>query len=193
MNNAVVILAGGDGRRIGGDKPLRLLGGHRLIDHAAAQARQWSKQIAVSVRRDDQLGDVGFPILVDDPAIEGPVAGLVAGLRFGREAGAETMLTIPADMPFLPADLMDRLEDSLRSGGAALASSGGHIHPVCGLWTVSALERAPDYLRSGSRSLKNFAELVGFATVDWAVEPSDPFFNINSPDDLAAAERLLRR
>jgi molybdenum cofactor guanylyltransferase len=72
-----------------------------------------------------------------------------------------------------------------------VASSGGHLHPVCGLWRVSALDAVPAYLASGRRSLRGFAEAAGFTAVDWPIEPLDPFFNINTPEDLAAAERLL--
>ena len=102
------------------------------------------------------------------------------------------LLTIPADMPFLPTDLLDRLAASIGESGCAMASSGGHSHPVSALWRVSALGQLDDYVSSGTRSLKGFAALVGAVEVEWASDPDDPFFNINSVADLAEAEKRLR-
>lgn len=191
MKLAIVILAGGEGRRIGGGKPLRLLGGTRLIDRASALAAGWSDTLAVSVREEEQVGHMPLPCIFDEPGIEGPLSGLSAGLRFGADRGCDAVLTIPADMPFLPRDLDRGLAEQLGTAGAAIAGSGGHLHPVCGLWRISALGELGAYVASGRRSLKGFAEKIGCNAVWWPAEPVDPFFNINSPDDLAAAEQLL--
>lgn len=191
MKTAVVILAGGEGRRIGGDKPLRMLGRMTLFDRALGHASRLSGPIAIAVRDSGQVKDARLPIIRDDPAIDGPLAGLVSALRFARDEGAGTVLTLPSDMPFLPPDLGDRLMEELPQKLAAIARSGGHLHPVCGIWSTRALEHLADYLASGRRSLKGFAEAIGYAAVDWPTEPLDPFFNINSAEDLARAERLL--
>jgi len=190
---AAVILAGGRGTRMGGEKPLRLLDGVSLLDRAIDQAKAFSETVAVAVRSKAQIGDAGTQILCDDPAIEGPLAGLVAALRFARDRGADAALTLAADMPFLPADLTDRLVAALPGSRAAIASSSGHLHPVCGLWVTEALDFVPQYLVTGRRSLKGLAETVGYVAVEWAADPVDPFFNINTSQDLAAAERLLLR
>jgi molybdopterin-guanine dinucleotide biosynthesis protein A len=189
---AVVILAGGEGARMGGGKPLRLLGGRRLIDHAEAQACQWSKIIAVAVRKPAQVGLTQFPQIMDDEATEGPLAGLAAALRFGRDRACEAVLTIAADMPFLPPDLGQRLSSEIELQRAAIASSGGKLHPVCGLWRLSSLAALPDYLATGKRSLRGFAETVGFRQVDWPIALGDPFLNVNSAGDLARAEAMLK-
>lgn len=193
MKIAVVILAGGEGSRIGGGKPLRLLGGKRLIDHAEALASQWSELIAVVVRTPAQVGSTSLTRILDEDGIEGPLAGLAAALRFARDNGCQALLTIPADMPFLPRDLGKRLTAVFEGYAAAVASSGGKLHPVCGLWRASVLELLPTYIASGRRSLTGFAEAVGFRRAEWANVPQDDFFNINSADDLATAERLLKR
>lgn len=187
-----VILAGGSGSRIGGGKPLRTLGGLTLLERARRQAAGWSDRVAVAVREGHQVGEVTIAVIQDDPNIEGPLGGLATALRFAREGVASTVLTIPADMPFLPQNMFERLAIGIGDTGAAIASSGGNLHPVCGLWRVEALDLLPKYLASGRRSLKGFAEAIGYAIVEWSVEPIDPFFNINDADDLAAAELLLR-
>lgn len=185
---AVMILAGGEGSRIGGGKSFRRLAGERLIDRALRTARSWSDLVAVVVRDPAQVESVNAPIIIDEPDIGGPLAGLAAALRFGAQALCEFVLIIPADTPFLPADLLDRLRLDIGEANCALASSGGHVHAVCGLWRTSALSHLSAYRRGQQRSLRAFAALVGCREVVWASEPFDPFFNINTADQLAQAE-----
>jgi molybdopterin-guanine dinucleotide biosynthesis protein A len=189
---AVVILAGGEGRRIGGGKPLKRLAGERLIDRALRTARGWSDLIAVAVRDPSQIERVNAQIITDEPGIGGPLAGLLAALTFAAGSGREFVLIIPTDTPFLPSDLLDRLHADIGDRSCAFATSGGHLHPVCGLWRTSAATRARDYLAGERRSLKAFAALVGCKKVEWPSEPFDPFFNINSEGDLTEVERRTR-
>lgn len=188
MTLAVIILAGGEGSRIGGNKPLRVLAGKTLLDRAIERARSWSNEVAIAVRRADEVEARDVRLLCDPPGVEGPLAGLASALRLGREM----VLTIPCDAPLLPDDLPERLASALPGHAVALASSGGQVHPVCGLWRLDALAQVRGYAASGRRSLIGFAESVGFVSVEWSAEPVDPFLNINNTGDLAAAERLLR-
>ncbi|MCL6730254.1 molybdenum cofactor guanylyltransferase [Sphingomonas hankyongi] len=191
MNLAVIILAGGEGRRIGGAKPLRVLAGKTLIDHAEHLARQWSDKLASAVRDPSQVGGSSLQCIADRPGIDGPLAGLAAALDFAVSIRCDAVLTIPADMPFLPRDLDRQLTQRLGAERAAIASSGGRLHPVCGIWRLSARDELAAYAAAGRRSLKGFAEVVGFKAVEWSDTPLDPFFNINSAEDLETAERLL--
>lgn len=184
MKLAVVILAGGEGRRIGGDKPLRRLGGRTMLERAVERARGWSDEVAIAVRKAGQVGDMGVPVLIDPPGLEGPLGGLASALRLEREA----VLTIPCDAPFLPDDLPERLAAALAGHSAALAASGGRVHPVCALWRTDALAEVRGYAATGRRSLIGFAERVGYVAVEW---PEGAFFNVNSPEDLAEAETRL--
>ena len=192
MKIAIVLLAGGKGSRIGGGKPTRMLGGVTLLERAVDQARKWSERVAVTARHDQQIQGLEVPLVPDEPRVEGPLGGLVSALRFAEEEAAEAVLTLPIDMPFLPDDLVDRLAKFLPGRCAAIASSANHLHPVCGIWRTKATGFLPDYLATGRRSLRGFAETVGYVAVEWPTKPMDPFFNINTPDDLAAAERMLR-
>jgi molybdopterin-guanine dinucleotide biosynthesis protein A len=185
---AVVILAGGEGRRIGGGKPLRTFAGERLIDRAVTLARSWSDGVAIAVRDRSQVGSVPVD-LISDQDVPGPLGGLISGLKFAARERREFLLAIPADMPFLPPDLLDLLGQAIGDLRCALAASGGQLHPVCGLWRADAIDRAAGYAAAGRRSLKGFAEVVGFVAVAWPSEPVDPFFNINTSDDLAEAAR----
>lgn len=187
----VAVLAGGEGRRIGGGKPLIKLGGKTLIERAYNRAKAWSSASVVAIRSPDQLGSCQLPWIVDAAGIDGPLAGLAAALEWACRQGSEALLTIPCDMPFLPDDLPTRLLNEVGERGAAVASSGGALHPVCSLWRNAVIYEFPSYCASGRRSLRGFAEHLGFAEVEWSAGPPDPFFNINSPLDLAAAKARL--
>jgi molybdopterin-guanine dinucleotide biosynthesis protein A len=168
----VFILAGGEGRRIGGGKPERLLGGMTLIERALRRARDWSDDVRVATGESDV------------PGIGGPLGGVAAALELGAP-----VLTIPCDMPFLPDDLAARL---VGDRPATLAASGGRLHPVCALWRPEAKAGLAAYLATKRRSLTGFAEAVGYEAVEWPIDPIDPFFNVNDEADLARAEELLR-
>jgi len=189
---AVVILAGGDGRRIGGDKPRRLLAGKSLLDHALGLARRWSPRVAVSVRDASSMSST-VPLLTDREGA-GPIAGIAAALAFARDERLELVLTIPCDTPFLPADLPEALSTALTdTAGVALAASGGRLHPSCALWRTAAAASLAPYLATGRNSLHGFATSIGGVTFPWPSEPFDPFFNINSEADLAVAEEMARK
>jgi molybdopterin-guanine dinucleotide biosynthesis protein A len=189
---ATVVLAGGEGRRIGGAKPLLQLGGETLIARALGTARTWSDCVAVAVRKTTQTGDIDAVLIVDDPRIEGPIAGLASALHFADAGRVNFLLTLPCDAPFLPADLPTRLSDGIGGANAAVAMSAGEIHPVCALWRVGVVDRLDAYLASAQRSLRGFAAEVGFVSIEWGTQPLDPFFNINDEGDLRRAEDVLR-
>ena len=188
---AIVLLAGGEGRRIGGGKPHRRLGGKALIAHVLPRARLWSDAVAVAVREGAGELAAETDILLDDPGIAGPLGGLAAALRHGAAIGRETVLTLPCDTPFLPDDLPGRLASALAEKCAALAASGGNLHPTCALWLTGAEESLEGYLATGRQSLRGFAEHVGHGVAEWPAEPIDPFFNVNDAMDLATAEAWL--
>ncbi len=187
----IAILAGGDGSRMGGAKPLVRLAGQSLVERSYAKARGWSDHVVVVVRSPSQLGGLDLPSVGDEPGMEGPLAGLAAALRWSKKGGRQGLLAIACDMPFLPADLPGRLAAGIGKHRAAVAASGGQLYPVCSLWRNEALEELPAYCRSGRSSLRGFARHLGFAAVEWPANGRDPFFNINNPDDLAAAKAIL--
>lgn len=193
MKLVCVILAGGQGRRMGGAKPLQPFGAGTLMSQALNLARGYADDVAVAVRDARQVGGIDAPPLIfDDPAIEGPLGGLSAALSYARSRGAEVALTLPCDAPLLPPDLAERLTYSLRnaaSAGVAMAASGGRLHPVCAIWRTSVAVVLPAYLARGKRSLRGFSEACGAVAVEWAVDPVDPFANANTPEELAALQR----
>lgn len=189
MRLLCAILAGGEGRRMGGGKPLRAWRGTTLIANALAFARRQSPDVVLALRSPGQAGEIDCPVVMDAPGVEGPLAGLAAALQRARETGCQAVVTLPCDMPLLPDDLAPRLVAALAGKPTALAAvarTGGDLHPVCAAWRVSALERLPAYLASGKRSLRGFAELCGATTVDWPLAMQARFANVNTLQELLA-------
>lgn len=184
----VLVLAGGEGSRMGGAKPQRELGGMRLIDRALVQARRYGDEIEIAVRAEGQI-KTDLPCVADANGMQGPLAGLSPGLVRAADAGKQYLLLLPIDMPFLPTDLFDRLSRALSENpeaNVALVESDGRVHPVCSLWRTDIREILSDYISTGRRSLIGLAEHAGFVSVFWDDLP-DPFFNLNTLEDLEAA------
>jgi molybdopterin-guanine dinucleotide biosynthesis protein A len=194
-----VLLAGGQSRRMGGgDKCLRPLGGRPILDRIVERAAPQVDRLILNANGDPtRFASFGLPVVAD--VIEGyagPLAGILTGLDWAAQHApdAEWMASFATDAPFLPADLVMRLDEAIRAQGAdlACAASGGRAHPVFGLWPLrlrGALRRA--MLDEDMRKIDAWTGRYRLATVDWATDPIDPFFNTNRPDDLAQAERLL--
>ena len=186
----VAILAGGEGRRMGGGKPQRMLGGVTLLQRAIEMARSWECEPVV-VSSHDLAADC--ETIRDREGIAGPVAGLAGAFDEARRRECEHLLLLACDMPFLPEDVPAKLTAEIGEGAnCAMARSGGRDIPVCSLWDVAALANAlPDYIEGDDRSLFGLANAIGYVAVEWEVQDHDPFFNINTPEDLAEAELRL--
>jgi molybdenum cofactor guanylyltransferase len=194
-----VLLAGGQARRMGGgDKCLRSLGGETLLARAIGRLRSQVGALMLNANGDPaRFADYCLPVVADPvEGFAGPLAGVLAGLDWAaaRTPGAEWIVTVPTDAPAFPTDLVSRLADSLQRDGAELAcaSSGGRHHPVFGLWPVSLRYALRDVLIGRDvRKVDVFTADYQLAVADWPIDPVDPFLNVNRPDELASAERLL--
>ena len=195
-----VVLAGGLARRMGGgDKPLLSLAGRSLLDHVLGRFAPQCSTLVLNVNGDpSRFGPYRLPVVADGVAgFPGPLAGILAGLDLAAEHSpeAQTIAVVPGDCPFLPLDLVSRLERGRRSEGAdvAVAVSGERQHGVIGLWSTSLrgpLRRALE--EEGVRKVQFFLSRCKVAKVAWPSGPVDPFFNVNTDDDLCEAERLVR-
>jgi molybdopterin-guanine dinucleotide biosynthesis protein A len=181
------VLAGGEGRRIGGGKPLLRLGGQRLIDRSLDLARGFGRDVVIVARAVEQVEPVDAPVILDAPDIEGPLGGLAAALRAGLASDAQTVLTVPCDMPFLPGDLAQRLIAGLSGfANAVMAAHEEQLFPVCAVWRTDTVRQLDAYVASGRRSLRGFAEYCGATTVRWPSLYGGNFANVNSLEDLSS-------
>jgi molybdenum cofactor guanylyltransferase len=197
-----LILAGGLARRMGGgDKALAVLAGRSLLDRVVARFGPQCAELALSANGDpDRFAGAGLAaglaVLPDGvPGHPGPLAGVLAGLERARARGFAWVASAPSDAPFLPDDLVARLHAARLAAGAAmaLAESGGRAHPVAALWPVALVDDLCRALEAGERRVGLFAARHGAARAAWGPEPVDPFLNLNTPADLAEAERLIAR
>jgi molybdopterin-guanine dinucleotide biosynthesis protein A len=196
-----ILLAGGRARRMGGgEKALRKSGGISLLAHAIAALRPQCEGLVLSANGDPaRFAGFDVPVVADDvPGFMGPLAGILAGLDWiaARRPDVPLAISVPADTPFLPIDLAARLIDARAKDNAliACARSGGRTHPAVAVWPVSIRNDLRHALVvEDIRKVEAFLQNYSRAIVDWAIEPYDPFFNANDPDDLAAAETILAR
>jgi molybdopterin-guanine dinucleotide biosynthesis protein A len=194
----LLVLAGGQGTRMGGaDKPLRDLCGKPLLAHVLARLPRSSTAILLSVNADlDRYRSFGATLLPDTiVGSPGPLAGILAGLEWlaDHKPGVD-LLVVPADTPFLPNDLLPRQLGARTSHGAELAcaASGGRLHPAAGLWRASHAGAVRHALASGEHRLGRVMQTIGLAVAEFSAHPADPFFNVNTPEDLAQAAALYR-
>ena len=195
-----VILAGGKASRMGGgDKSLLPLAGRRIIDHVLERLQLQVSDLALNANGDPaRFTEFGLPVVADSVSeFPGPLAGVLAGLDWAAEQGADHILTVAADTPFFPMDLRSRLEQEcvLQAMPIALAATQGsgklYRHPTFGLWPVSLRHDLRAALELGMRKVIVWAEKHGTAEAMFATDLFDPFFNINTPEDLKKAEAML--
>ena len=196
-----VVLAGGLARRMGGGDKARLrIGGRTIIERVLARLKPQCAALILNANGDPaRFADTGLAVVPDSvPDFAGPLAGILAGLDWAaREApDVADIVSVPGDCPFLPEDLVARLSAARTREAAPLACarSGEWRHPVVGLWPVALrgdLRQA--LVAEGMRKIEAWTARHGVAVADWPAVPVDPFFNINTPEDAAEAERIAAR
>jgi molybdopterin-guanine dinucleotide biosynthesis protein A len=193
-----ILLAGGLARRMGGgDKPMRSIAGRTILDRVIARLDPQCDGLVLNANGDPaRFAAYGLPVIADSVAdFPGPLAGLLAGLDWiaAHRPDVTWVLSAAADCPFLPRDLVARLHRARteQNAQAAVAASGGQSHHVIGLWSVTLREQLRHALAvENVRQVQRWTARFSVATVIWPTEPLDPFFNANTVDDLALAERL---
>ncbi|MDX8456042.1 molybdenum cofactor guanylyltransferase MobA [Mesorhizobium sp. VK9D] len=201
---AGIILAGGQSRRMGGgDKPLLSLGKVRLLDHVAARLKPQVAILGLNANGDPaRFAAMELPVLKDTvPGYAGPLVGILTGLEWAtKQTGCQWLVSAAGDTPFFPDDLVERLVAAAhdRPGAIAVASSDGRWHPTFALWPLGQREPLRHFLvDEDNRRVSAFIERHGYVAVEFPMieaggQRIDPFFNVNTPDDLAEAERLLQ-
>jgi len=192
-----VILAGGLARRMGGaDKARIRIGGVTILERVLARLRPQCARLILNANDGARFVDAGLPVVADSvPDFPGPLAGILAALDFAAAQAPDIawVLSAPSDCPFLPHDLVARLHQARRDAGVmiACAASSGRRHPVVALWPVALREDLRRAITQvGARKVAEWSARFTLTVAEWPAEPVDPFFNVNTPEDIAEAERL---
>ncbi|MFL4986310.1 MAG: molybdenum cofactor guanylyltransferase MobA [Xanthobacteraceae bacterium] len=193
-----LVLAGGLARRMGGgDKALIHIGEATILERVLARIAPNCAGIVLNANGDPtRFARFGLPVISDDVAgFAGPLAGILAGLDWAasHEPDIDWVVSVPGDCPFLPRDLVQRLHAARRDAGTSLAcaQSGAWRHPVVGLWRVALRHDLRHALVDEDlRKIEVWTARHGVALAEWPAHPVDPFFNVNTPEDVAEATRL---
>ncbi|MDO6667917.1 molybdenum cofactor guanylyltransferase MobA [Paracoccus sp. 1_MG-2023] len=193
-----MILAGGRATRMGGgDKPLLQLGRTTMLGRITACLDPQAEPLAINANGDPaRFAEYGLPVLPDSlPDHPGPLAGILAAMDWAAGIGADRVVTVAGDTPFVPGDLVSRLAAAAGPRGLAIAASrnadGSHDHPVIGLWPVRLRSDLRARLLAGNRRVRALTDAHKAARAEWSALPHDPFRNVNTPEDLAAARSAL--
>ncbi len=200
-----VVLAGGQATRMGGgDKGLLSLGDGSILDHVIARLAPQAGALAINANGDAaRFARIGLPALPDPiDGFPGPLAGVLAGLDWAAGEGAETIVTVAADTPFFPRDLVARLQGAAEGMAHPLVlattprgaedtrsmSAGGQVrHPTFGLWPVSLRDDLRAALEGGLRKVVLWTDAHDGREA--LFEDAGAFFNVNTPEDLDEARR----
>ena len=182
----------------GADKAFLKLGGETLIERAIARARPQVDELIINangdLKRFDALGCEVIPDRIG--GFLGPLAGILSGFEWmqANRSDARWLASFACDCPFFPTDMVQRLiaEAQSRDAPIAIAASGERHHPVFAVWSASLAVTSESVLRGqGLRKMDDFVAGFPNTRVVFPPAPIDPFFNINTPDDLARAQSLI--
>lgn len=197
-----VILAGGRATRMGGgDKGMLSLGGGSILGHVIERLAPQVSGLALNANGDPARFDgFGLPVLPDSVAeFPGPLAGVLAGLDWAASEGASHIVTVAADTPFFPCDLVPQLVLAAEAQGKPIALAatpdperGVARHPTFGLWPVALKGDLRAALEGGTRKVVAWTDRHGTALARFSVERGDPFFNVNTPEDLDRAREMAQ-
>jgi molybdopterin-guanine dinucleotide biosynthesis protein A len=183
----------------GGDKARLEIGGITILDRVARTRSAQCTGIVINANGDPKrFADTGLPVVPDNvPDFAGPLAGILTGLDWlaAQDNGIEWIVSVPGDCPFLPDDLVEKLHLARVKLGAgvplACARSGTWRHPVVGLWPLALRANLRKALvEDDLRKIEVWTAQHGVAIADWPDQPVDPFFNVNTPEDVARATHI---
>jgi molybdenum cofactor guanylyltransferase len=193
-----LVLAGGLARRMGGgDKGLIRIGRESILERALARLGPQCAGVVINANGEPaRFAPFGLPVVADDvEGFAGPLAGILAGLDWlaAHAPAIGWLASVPGDCPFLPRDLVSRLHAARMAADVPLAcaKSGDWRHPVVGLWPVELrADLRHAVVTEGLRKIEVWTARHGVALAEWPAEPVDPFFNVNTPEDAAQAQRF---
>ena len=195
-----VILAGGNARRLGGKgKAFINIMGIPLINLVLEKFESQVSSLAINTRDKKNFYDYSYPI-IEDTIVEqggaGPLAGISSAIKWAKKSNKAMshVVTVPVDTPLLPNDLVHRmsLELEINKPDIIFSSSNNNIYPVVSMWSLKIDSYLDQALHQGVRKIDSFTSSYNVSILDWSFNDIDPFFNINSPEDVVLAEKYIK-
>ena len=197
-----VVLSGGRSRRMNQkDKALLSVNNKTLLDMSLERLQVQAKRIAINTNSDCySYKKYGLPVLPDElQGFLGPLAGVLTAMRWAKRLGCRKVLTVAVDTPLFPTNILEKLVSKMKSGKSdivfAASSSGKNgqikLHPVFGLWKTDLQESLKIDLREGTRKVLDWSSSFKNSYVVFSKEDFDPFFNVNTPEDLSFLKRTI--
>ena len=191
------VLAGGLSTRMNGpEKTLLAIGNTPLIERVVGRFAEQIAPLIISANGDPARFDwLKLPVISDTiEGFAGPLAGVLASMRWATEhTNAEAVLSVAADTPFFPLNYSQKMLENAQPDTIRLANSNNRRHPVFGLWPVGLADQLEEFLAAGDRKVMMFVEQYANELIEFPCADVDPFFNVNSPDDLIKAKTILEK
>lgn len=195
-----VILAGGKGSRLDNKgKYLAILNELPLWQHVYDKVKYQFDKTVINVKRKEKktLSKIKNVENIYDKFEEdiGPLAGIHSAISYAEKNHYSIVCTVPVDTPFLPSDLAQNLFSKMikTESEVVAAMSKNRIHPTIALWQVNLKQKLEKNIKNKVRKIDNFTKDLKVTYANWKVRGIDPFFNINSYEDLKLAKNMLKK
>ncbi len=191
-----VLIAGGKSRRFGGGiKTLTKINGESIFEKIIDVLKKQNTNILINSNyKNEVFHKTNFPIIEDlDNNFQGPLAGIYACMKWlnKKKFNTDWLLTVPSDTPFLPNNLLEIFKSKLKNKtNILIARSNGKIHPIIGMWNISLYKNLKNELKSENRKIMEWVYKNNFDFVDFNNRNYDPFFNINTKEDIVEAQNI---
>ena len=198
-----VILSGGQSRRMDrNDKALLSISDQTLLEIVVKRLHQQTQKVAINTNSNNlKYMQHGLPVLNDHiGGFLGPLAGILTAMKWANDIGYKKVATVAVDTPLFPENLLKELDKKMEETNSDIvfaASVSDHkqmkvLHPVCGLWKTHLYEDLRNELEKGVRKVTLWSDRHTVSSVCFADERIDPFFNINTPDDIISLKEYLK-
>ena len=196
-NNFIcVILAGGLSKRFGGGtKTFGKINDKTIFERIINILQKQNIKILINTNiNKEKFLKNKIEIISDiNNDFQGPLAGILATMIWIKKnkLNIDWIMSVPSDTPFLPKNLLKSFKSKINNDiNILIARSNGKIHPVVGLWNINLLDKLKKELESDNRKIMNWVSKNKYEFVDFPMDDYDPFFNVNTKEDLIEAERI---
>jgi molybdopterin-guanine dinucleotide biosynthesis protein A len=198
-NILAVVLAGGKSKRFGEDKNHIKLGDKTLLEHVLSKICNKFEEILIVSSNNLKIKKIQNITVIPDCFDDlGPLAGVLSSMRWIKETqkSYQWVATFPSDTPFFETSIIEEYKKRIKLNDSLLyfIKSNNKRHNIFGLWSIELLKiLEDDLIKNNFRKVEEWANKIGVKTIDFETKKFDPFFNINTKEDLEEAKKILKK